>query len=177
MALGKFTAGPYTASHTPAGGSPAAIGLTEDGWRVRLRLLGEEISRSDAYGMSLLDSVYQGARAVATCTFIEWDTDELAMAMPWSAWLPVGTTKLIVVNTAGPIGRLASDKAGSLVLTAQANTPAATNGPATLTMGKLIAMPNQDIDVYMGPGHRKFAMNFDLLLYLSTSDYILYSGT
>lgn len=181
MALGNFAAGPYTASHTPTlagvAGSPETINLTEDGWRSRVRILEDEIDRSDAYGRSLIDTVYAGCRGVVTCTFIEWRASMLKMTYPWAYVLPTGATKWVVVNTTAAMGRLGSDNAGSLVLTAVANTPAATQGPATVTFGKIKAMANQDIEFYYGPGHRKYSMNFDLLLYASSSDYILYSAT
>lgn len=181
MPLGNFAAGPYTAAHTPtlAGtpGSSETINLTEDGWRSKIRILEEPIDRSDAYGRSLLDTVYQGCRGVVTTTFIEWRASMLKMSYPWAYVLPTGATKLLVVNATAAMGRLGSDNAGSLALTAVALTPAATQGPQTVTFGKIKAMADQDIEFYYGPGHRKYSMNFDLLLYASSSDYILYSAT
>lgn len=179
--LGNFGAGPYTAAHTPmlagVAGSPETIHLTEDGWRSRVRILEDQIDRSDAYGRSLIDAVFEGCRGGVTTTFIEWRASMLKMTYPWAYVLPLTATKFIVVNAAAPIGRLGSDNAGSLVLTAVANTPAATYGPATVTFGKIKAAPDQDIEFYYGPGHRKYSMNFDLLLYASSSDFILYSAT
>lgn len=181
MPLGNFAAGPYTASNTPmlagVAGSPETINLSEDGWRSRIRILGEPIERSDAYGRSLIDSVFQGCRGILTTTFIEWRASMLKMTYPWAYVLPLTATKWVVVNTTAAMGRLASDNASSLILTAVANSPAATYGPATATFGKVIAAPDQDIEFYYGPGHRKYSMNFDLLLYASSSDYILYSAT
>lgn len=181
MGLGTFSAGPYTASHTPTqnavAGSPETINLTEEGWRSRMRILEESIDRSDAYGRSLLDAVFQGCRGVLTTTFIEWRASMLKMSYPWATLAPSGATKLIVVNSSNPMARLASDNAGALTLTAVTGTPAATNGPATAVFGKLKPVPDQDIEFYYGPGHRKYSMNFDLLLYLSSSDYILWSAT
>lgn len=181
MPIGNFAAGPYTASHTPmlagVAGSPETINLTEEGWRSRIRILEEEISQSDAYGRSLLDTVFQGCRGVLTTTFIEWRASMLKMSYPWAYVLPLTATKWVVVNTTAAMGRLGSDNAGSLVLTAVANTPAATYGPATATFGKLKAAGDQDIEFYYGPGVRKYSMNFDMLLYASSSDYILYSAT
>lgn len=158
-------------------GSPETINLTEEGWRSRIRILEEEISQSDAYGRSLLDTVFQGCRGVLTTTFIEWRASMLKMSYPWAYVLPLTATKWVVVNTTAAMGRLGSDNAGSLVLTAVANTPAATYGPATATFGKLKAAGDQDIEFYYGPGVRKYSMNFDMLLYASSSDYILYSAT
>ncbi len=181
MPLGNFAAGPYTAAHTPTlggvAGSSETINLTEDGWRSRIRILEEEISRSDAYGRSLIDTVFQGCRGVVTTTFIEWRASMLKMSYPWVVVAPLGSTKWIVVNATAAMGRLGSDNAGSLVLTAVANTPAATYGPATVTFGKIKAMADQDIEFYYGPAARKYSMNFDLLLYASSSDYVLYTAT
>ena len=181
MSLGNFGAGPYTASHTPTlggvAGSPETINLTEDGWRSKMRIFEERIERSDAYARSLLDKIFQGCGGVLTTTFIEWRASMLKMTYPWVVVAPSGATKWIVTNTTAAIGRLASDNCGALVLTAVANTPAATNGPATVSFGKVSAMADQDIEFYYGPGHRKYSMNFDLLLYASSSDYILYSAT
>lgn len=181
MALGTFAAGPYTAANTPTlngtPGSSETINLTEDGWRSRMRILSEPIDQSDAYGRSLLDTVFQGCRGMVTCTFIEWRASMLKMTYPWVVVPPTGATKWVVVNAASPMGRLGSDNCGSLILTAVTGTPAATSGPATVTFGKIGAAPDQDIEFYYGPGHRKYSMNFDLYLYASSSDYILYSAT
>lgn len=177
MGLGSFAAGPYTASHTPAGGSPETIYLTEEGWESRIRILEQPIDRSDAYARCLLDAVFQGCRGVLTSMFIEWRASHLKMTYPWAVVAPLTATKWVVVNVASAMGRMASDVAGSLVLTAVANTPAATLGPATVTFGKIKTVPDQDIVFLYAPEHRKYTVNWDMLLYASSSDYILYSAT
>lgn len=176
MVLGEFLAGAYTGSYTPAGGSPAAVGITRDGWRPTIAILEEDVRQSDQYGRTLIETFYQGARAGLACTFLEWNTAILNMMFPYGSLLNTGAGKFIVANAANPIGRRGSDVAGSLVLTAVAATPAAAK-PATVTYGKLKPVNDRDMEWSYNSTHRVMSCAFEAMLYLSTSDYILYSYT
>lgn len=176
MPLGEFLAGAYPATYTIPSGSPAAVGITRDGWRPTIAILEEDVRQSDQFGRTLIESFYQGARAGLACTFLEWNANVLAMLFPYGTLLATGAGKFIVSNSSNPIGRRGSDVAGSLILTATASTPAAAK-PATVTYGKLKPVNDRDMEWSYNSTHRVMSAAFESMLYLSTSDYILYSYT
>ena len=176
MALAELIAGAYSSTWTPAGGSPAAVGITRDGWQPTIAILQEEVRQSDTFGRSLIETFYQGAKAGLSCTFLEWNAQCLGMIFPFGSLLATGSGKFIIANASNPIGRRGSDVAGSLILTVTANTPAAAK-PATVTYGKLLPTNDRDYSWTYNSSHRIMSANFEALLYLSTSDYIMYSYT
>lgn len=92
----------------------------------------EMINRSDVYGDTMLDIIYRGCDWFFQTEFKEYRAGPIAVAFPWGA-----------IGVLGTIGRLGSDVALPLVLTATAGTPAATT-PATLTAPKAILAPNSN---------------------------------
>lgn len=175
-ALGEFLAGAYSGSYTPAGGSPGAVGITRDGWRPTIAILEEDVRQSDQYGRTLIETFYLGCRAGLACTFLEWNANILRMMFPYGTLLNTGAGKFIVANSSNPIGRRGSDVAGSLVLTATASTPAAAK-PATVTYGLIKPVTDRDMEWSYNSTHRVMSCAFEAMLYLSSSDYILYSYT
>lgn len=176
MVLGELLAGAYAATYTVPSGSPAAVGITRDGYRPTLAILEEDVRQSDQFGRTLIETFYQGARCGLSCTFLEWNVPVLNMLFPYGSLLNTGAGKFIVSNTANPIGRRGSDVAGSLILTATANTPAAAK-PATVTYGKIKPVNDRDMEWSYNSTHRVMSAAFESILYLSSSDYILYSYT
>lgn len=176
MALGAFVAGAYAATYTVPSGSPAALGITRDGWKPTIAILEEECRQSDVFGRTLIESFYQGARAGISCTFLEWQTSALNMLFPYGSLVSTSTGKLIVANSANPIGRLGSAVAGSLILTATANTPAAAK-PATVTYGLIKPVSDRDMEWSYNSTHRVMTGAWECMLYASSSDFVLYTYT
>src|SRR4051812_42947302 len=118
-------AGGYTSSFTSAFGNTGSLGLMEDGFKFRFRRFKEAISRSDAYYMTPLDGIYAGAQCQFQGTALEWNKArllELLFPFGVGATATSGTTYLEL----GVPGDTDGANCGSLVLTAIANTPAAT---------------------------------------------------
>jgi hypothetical protein len=129
VALGTFIVGAYTGTL-----ASVALGMTDEGFEVQWEPKVDLINKSDVFGDALLDLIYRGCDWFVQMDFKEWKTGPLAAAMPWGAG---------VLGVQGVIGRLGSDVATALVLTATAGTPAATT-PASLTAAKAILAPNSN---------------------------------
>ena len=158
MALGNFRPGEY--SMTYAG---ANVGLTTSGGEhLRYRVAKKKINDTATYAQTLIDGIYRGFDHVQLMvTFKEWNTPVKQAIWPYSsAGAPGGFD-----GTLGIIGRLDSDLAQTIVLSAVAGTPAATNGPITLTAAKAILSDANDIDILFGPDETDVPVIFDLMLY------------
>lgn len=152
-ALGTFGIGQYTAAI-----SSTDLGLTtSEGWKLRYRPAKKKINDTNLYGDTLIDGIYLGMEGVQLMTtFKEWKAGMLGTLWPYGAAAFDGTL--------GTIGVLDSSLASTIVLTAVTGTPAATNGPVTLTCHQCILSPDNDIEVLLAPDERNVPVLFDLLL-------------
>lgn len=125
----------------------------------------EQINSSDAYGKTLIDGVYQGGDFFAQYTCLEYKAGSLAAFWPFAA-----------IGVMGIIGRMLSDIAAPLVMTAIAGTPAA-NSPATLTASKAVLAPGYNTKLLFGPTLRKVPIRQVLLPYVSSSNNVWYTQT
>lgn len=154
MPLGTFAPGEYTMTY---GGAPVGM-VTSGGQHLRYRVAKKKIKDTSTYGDTLIDGIYRGMEAVQLMvTFKEWLTN-----VQKAIW-PYGTAPLD--GTLGTIGRLDSNLAQPIVLTAVAGTPAATNGPLTFTANLAILSDANDVDILFGPDERDVPVLFDLMLY------------
>src|SRR5262249_48106988 len=126
---------------------------TDEGYAIQSEPKVELINKTDAWGDALLDMIYRGTDWFCQADFHEWKAGPLAAAFPWGAG---------VMGVQGVIGRLASDVATSLVVTAAAGTPAA-NTPATLTATKAILAPNSNPAAQFNPRLRTLPVRMVLL--------------
>jgi len=148
MALIAVVSGRYSATFQPhisgaasgAGGAAIDQGIcTDDGYVLTWQIRVQEVSQTDAYGQSLLETVYLGANWRLRYTVQEYPTANAANGNPvnlaWPYAKVTGVANSGVLSPAmGTIGQRGSDVDGVLVLTAAAGTPAAVNtAPATLT--------------------------------------------
>lgn len=154
MALGTFSTGPYTAQYTPpsgaagGGGGQVSLGLVEDVWRWQGRVeLADMVAGITA--RSVIDSVYQGGNWFMIVTFKEWASAVKNTIWPWHS----------TFGQSGVTGRIATDLAGSLLLTAVAGTPAATAGPATITAAKALCIGDV-LDAPLGAVERNIPVLF-----------------
>lgn len=159
MALGTFTPGEYVMTY-----DSSAIGMCmADGKSLQFRDHQKKINNTDRYGDTRIDGIYRGKDVFLRLIVKEWTAGVKKMLWPWSVpAAPVFDGKL------GLIGQLASDCAKVLVLTPVANTPAATNGPASLTANKAILAPENDVSILFGPDERDIPLLLDLLPYDDT---------
>jgi hypothetical protein len=157
MALGTFSIGEYTATY-----NSNAIGLVSSGgYNLKFRPSVQPINDTATYGDTLIDGVYRGISGVqVVVTVKEWNTAVKQILWPFGDFASPTFSGAL-----GVIGKLISDAAKSLVLTAVTGTPAATNGPATFTAAKAILSPANDVSIIMGPTQRDVPLLFDLLLY------------
>lgn len=128
MALGTFVAGAYLGTL-----NSVALGLAQEGYELEIEPKQTLINRSDAWGDSLLDTIFRGIDANVQAEFMEYKAGPIS-AMNQFASFGLAT---------GVIGRMGSDIATALVLTATPNTPAAAS-PASLTATKAILAPNHN---------------------------------
>lgn len=146
MAFATFAHGPYSATL-----NAVALGLTEGPIRISETLHGEPI-RCDKYGQAIIDAIALGKDAYVSIILKEWTTGAQSAIF-----------QLANIGTTGLIGRNLSDIAQSLVLTALASTPAATNGPVTITASKAVLAPGMNREILLGNVQRNTPIIFQLL--------------
>ena len=187
MALESFISGPYIATYKAPGGSAVAVGLTDQGYELQFTPISENIESSDIYGGALLDGVTRGANASLTFTMKSY-TKALSTGLIWqftSTPLIMQAGAQIAAATV-PTGRLWSNLAGEIVMTGQANTPAASvdnNSGAgyannvfginrILTASQAILAPGQSINFLMDSRLRQVTLAMVLLPYVSGSNVV-----
>lgn len=126
MALERVIAGPYTATL-----NAATIGFIEDGFDLEQSADGKDLVTGDNLGGSVQDGVYRGGQAFISFTMMVANLAQVKATI----W-PYG-----VLGEHGQVGRLDSNLAVALVLTAVAGTPASLE-PQTLTANLAILAEN-----------------------------------
>lgn len=160
MPLGTFAPGYYTATYDPpsAAGSSSTgatdLGLVDGVRRLRMRSSAQMV-KADRYGDSEIDGIYRGANLSLMMTFKEWTSIIREVLWPYTA--TAGD-----MGQVGISGRLLTDLAGQLVLTALTGTPAATAGPATITFPKAILAPENDVEIIFGNEKRDIPVVFKI---------------
>jgi hypothetical protein len=117
------------------------------------------LDESDYLGGSVMDAIYRGGNAFLTFESLAYKAGSITPFWPWAG---LG----ILSTLAGPIGRLASNVAGSMSLTSTPNTPAAAS-PATLTAPSAILAPNQSARLLYNSKLRKVPVRLQLLPFLN----------
>lgn len=167
MALHNFVAGQYSSTY-----NAISTGPTESGYVLTKNSRSESISRSDAYGDSMLDAVWRGGDVACRYDVLQAQTPgAVAAYWPWS------NNQFLLTNAANPIGRLASDLAKIFIMSATANTPAAVLGQASITASKAVVPPDYNYEALYDSRLRKISIRLQFLPYLSGSDVIWASVT
>jgi hypothetical protein len=130
MALGTFIAGRYSSTH-----NAVDLGICQEGYALQLEPKEAVINRSDAFGDMMIDTIYRGADWFLQLESLEYKAGPIGSMYPFGA-----------LGTLGIVGRLGSDLATALVLTATAGTPAAT-APASLTGSKAKLAANSGVSL------------------------------
>ena len=139
-------AGPFTA--TLDGNT---IGFVEDGFDLEQSADGKDLIVGDNLGGTVQDGVFRGGQAFISFTMMEADLAEVKATL----W-PYG-----VLGEHGQVGRLDTNLAVALVLTAVAGTPAATE-PATLTANLAILAENFPVRQLFASRARRLPMRLRL---------------
>lgn len=159
MALDTFVAGRYSGAY-----NSVDVGITQEGYTLQQDSDGELINETDAYGGSVIDWVFRGGNSFLQFESKAYKAGSISPFWPWGA---LG----VMLAAAAPIGRLASDAAVSMVLSAVANTPAAA-APASLTGTKSLLAPNNPASLLFNSKVRNVPVRLQLLPYLiSTGTY------
>lgn len=168
MSLGRFIAGPYTATW-----NAKALGLTTpQGYRINSRFL-KELVRGDAYGQTPIDAIHQGREMFVEARFIEAQLEGVVdMREPYNsaagAQFELGTIGAMDVNGEGGASPTSNTKV--MILTAASNTPAATDGPATATFTESILAEDFDVEMLMSPSLREVPVRNRVYPYIDTLD-------
>lgn len=166
MALGTLIAGRYSATY-----NAVDVGMTRQGHEVEVQLKQENIEETDLFGLSFIDAIIRGGDAFYNAVFREYKAGSISVLTR-----PFGGTIGLMQNATYPAGRLFSDVAQALVLTATAGTPAAA-APATLTASKALLAENYPVKIVFDSRLRELPVRMRLGPYLSTADYIWFSTT
>lgn len=136
---GDFGPGPYTVTW-----NGNSIGLLEGVIRHQQSIVGLPI-RASLYAQEVLDYILQGTGGIfAAMVLKEWNANTKAAMWPFGSTLGITNQR----------GRLFSEFAKALVLTAAPQTPAATEGPATRTYPLTVLLPGHNLDTPFGAVER-----------------------
>lgn len=176
-----FVAGRYFGDY-----DSVSMGMTRNGFALNLSVNVEQIADSDLGGESLLDMIYQGGNCTIQAECKEYKTGSLTPFWPWcgavtglggSSANGLGRAFSAGTGTSPyPVGRLASDLAKVLLLTAAVSTPAAgaspgsTGRPNTLTATYAILAPGSNAQLMLNPKLRHVPIFLQLLPYPSAVD-------
>jgi hypothetical protein len=154
------------------------VGITDNGYELQQDTSWENISTSDAFGDSLLDGIFRGGGVRLTFESKRFAVGALTPFYPWNT---LGT----LASPASPIGRLASDVASAMILSAVAGTAFA--GPAagapgapginTLPASKAILAPNSPARLLFSSRLRQIPISLVLLPYVNGANTIWFSTT
>lgn len=149
--------GAYTSTYNNgAGGGDVDMGLVEGVRRYQQTAEGTDI-RSDMYGESVIDGIYQGCQMFAMMTFKLWKnlihTKDSTQDYLWP---------FDEMGSSGVIGRSYVDMAGSLVTTVVAGTTAETYGPKIRTASLACYSPKHTEEHILGIAERDILVVFRL---------------
>lgn len=133
-------------------GTPRSIGLTEGPIRLQQNVNGLPI-RATQWGDTIIEYIMRGAGVFGVFVIKEWN--QYTKKFMW----PYGTTMGIVDEA----GKRFSDYTQQMVLTCQANTPAATLGPVTRTYPFMAALPGHNLDMNLWAGPRDIVVAVGVL--------------
>ncbi len=152
--LGTFAAGYYSGIvQFRTNGvlqSGVSLGLSQDGAFLGWSVLQERLDKTDRFGQMLVETFHQGCRMSVSAIFHEWKNTEIGLITPAGRLTSSGDNRWIN----GLVGELGTSQSCALTLTATANTPAATNGPVSISFPYLQLQGDQPVGLLFGPEHR-----------------------
>jgi hypothetical protein len=149
MSLDVFISGRYSSQY-----NSNDVGITENGYELSFETMHETINESDAYGQTILDSIWRGGNVTCDFTSLAAKTGSLVAFWPYGGSITAptaGTLGVLVDPTVAapnklPIGQLASNIAKPFGMTVAAGTPAnnvgAPGGLQTITANYALLREN-----------------------------------
>ncbi len=150
-----FAAGPYNAVY---GGVTPGLGVmvgAQQAPSLEITPHGQAITNTHVYGRTTIGVIGQGAEAFFNGILMEYTANSLAALWPFG-----GTN--ITNGTIPPLGVDWYGVSATLILTAQAATLAATNGPVTVTCAKAYIAPEFMVKYMFGPELREMPVRMQL---------------
>ena len=141
--------GPYNVTW---GGS--TVGLMDNSLGMEVTPFAELLANSHTYGRQPLGGIYLGNEVKVHAVLRLWNSVSKDILWPWNGTL----------GTPGTVGRDIYDIAKALVASAVAGTPAATAGPATITLTKCIIEPGVPIPITLNSTWRTIPVSFLVML-------------
>jgi hypothetical protein len=152
--------GPYTATW-----NAFSLGTQDDdGYVLSGSFQGEEISQSDAYGMTLVEAIWRGLNWRLRFRGLEFDKPGILASM--QAFGSTGAPSTTFTPTLANIGDRFSAFAKALVLTAVLGNPP--SFPQTLTAESAIVAPQSNVEYMMTSKARQAPFEMILLPYSAT---------
>lgn len=161
----NLTAGKYAMTY-----NSVDMGLLKEGAMLDLQNAQDILDKSDAFARSVIETFYQGANAFLQVTALRWFAGVKTPFWPW------GNLGEVFTNASVP-GIRGSDTASAIVMTAQTGSPAATEGPATLTASKSLLAENFNQQLLFDSRLREMPIRFRLIPYASAGKTIHFSTT
>lgn len=149
MSLAQVVAGRYTATF-----NAAALGQTAEGIRISHQFF-KRMVHGDAGGDTPQNAIYRGREQFLNFRLIEAASAGItAMIDPYAATPGTPLTLGVIGQIDVAYGSVAG-VAKQVVLTALAGTPAATVGPATITLPLCVLAENFPVEALLGPDLRE----------------------
>lgn len=130
-----------------AAGGAQAIGLVEGVIPFTRTAEGRDV-RAGKYADTVIDGIYRGGQQFISMIFKEWTDIQKGILWPWGGTSGGGTTSDFGV--VGPVGAMMSDWAGTLILTAETNTPAKLTDRKLIKCHSAIIAAGHNFDINMG---------------------------
>ncbi len=161
MPLITVTAGRYSGTYAASNyGQTLDMGLTNDnGYELSWVTHQDEVRGTDAYGNSLLQTIYRGADWRLRALFKEYRQANMN-----AAWNFGRAANNALSPVMGVIARLGTDIGHAIVLTSTAGTPAATN-PTSLTALSVVSAPGANHSIGFTSKERTVPVELVLLPY------------
>lgn len=154
ITFGPIIAGAYTSTW-----NSVATLFTMNGFRLGVDWKSELINQSDIFGETLIDAIFRGADVQ-----ISWENRVYAAGSTGPFWPWGGGTMGKIFTPAIPISYTARSLAQALVLTAVANTPAASS-PTSLTASKALLSPQFRAELLFDSKARSVPISMQLYPY------------
>jgi hypothetical protein len=141
----------------------------DDGFILSVTLQGQEVSESDAYGLTLVEGIYRGQNWRVRLRGLEWNKTgllSLVQMFGWSGGVMPGATATTLSPTLGSIGDRWSKYCQALLLTAILGNPPTT--PQTLTGTNAGFAPNTNTEMIMTSKVREMPIEMVLLPYVGS---------
>ncbi len=161
----NFAAGRYGMTY-----NAVDVGLTKEGAMMDLQSSLQLVNQTDLYGETVIDGFYRGANCFLQFTCLRWMAGSRTPFWPWGALGQVFTSTIVA-------GVLVSNTASALVMTAQTGSPAATEGPATLTASKSLLAENFNSQLMFDSRLREIPIRLRLYPYTSSTNLVHFTTT